>query len=258
MNIKTAKNYLIIVSALTMLSLSQASSAEEFAATLHWSQRVELSASVNGVIQDVFAVPGKIVAKGESLVQLDPRVFKADLKFAKAALKNADEQNQEAKRELDRQADMYDRTMLSDHDLQIAKNNYTATQALFNQAQASVTKAKLHLEYSAVRAPFNAIVINTKATKGQVVAVEMAPPVLVVVAEANRMVARFFAAMATVNKLVAGQGVSVSVEGTNYQGTILNLALEPDVSKQGQYAVDVIFDSKNKLLRAGQNAQVSM
>ena len=58
---------------------------------------------------------------------------------------------------------MYDRSMLSDHDLQIAKNNFTAAQSNHLQALASLTKAKLNLEYSAVRAPFNAIVINSLA-----------------------------------------------------------------------------------------------
>ncbi|MCW9030627.1 MAG: hypothetical protein OQK58_04000, partial [Gammaproteobacteria bacterium] len=154
--------------------------AEEYAAILSWSKRVELSTPVNGVVQSVFAQPGKIAAKGEILVQLDARVFKADLKFAQAMYKNTEEQSLEAKRELDRQTDMYDRTMLSEHELQVAKNNYTAAQSQYQQAKSSLTKAKLNLEYSAIRAPFNAIIVSSTAVEGQVVASEMTPPVLVV------------------------------------------------------------------------------
>jgi len=123
---------------------------------------------------------------------------------------------------------MYDRTMLSDHDLQIAKNNFTAAQSQYFQAQAALTKAKINLEYSAIRAPFNAIVINTAAVKGQVVASEVIPPILVVVAEAQRMQARFYVETDKVNSLVVNQGVKVNVAGQNYQGKILNIALEPD------------------------------
>ena len=233
--------------------------AEEFEAHLIWSKRVELSTPVSGVVQKVFVESGKSVAKGEVLIQLDPRVFKADLKYAKAKLKNAGEQNQEAKRELDRQLDMYDRTMLSDHELQIAKNNYTATQALYHQAQAALTKAKLNLEYSAIRAPFNAMVIRTTAVKGQVVASENTPPpTLVVVAEAQRMLARFYITTDKVNNLVVNQGVKVNIAGHVFSGKIFTIALEPEQLKSGVYAVDVVFDSKNKVLRAGQKVKVDL
>ena len=248
--------YLFLLSVISLTSLT--ASAEEFEATLDWSKRVELSTQVNGLVQKVYAQAGDVVAKGDVLVQLDPRAFKADLKFAKANLKNTDQQTQEAKRELDRQADMYDRSMLSDRDLQIAKNNLTAAQSRYFQAQSSLTKAKLNLEYSAIRAPFNAIVIKTLAVKGQVVASQMNPPILVIVAEAKRMIARFYASAEKVNNLVNHQGVKVKVAGDDFQGKIFNIALEPEKTKSGLYAVDVIFDTKDKVLRAGQKVVVNL
>lgn len=232
--------------------------AKEFDALLTWSKRVELSTPVNGVVQTVFASPGNIVAKGDILIQLDPRIFKADLKSAKARYKNSNAQTEEAKRELDRQTDMYDRTMLSDHDLQVTKNNFTSAQSEYYQAQSSLTKAKLNLEYSAIRAPFNSVIIDVAAVKGQVVASEVTPPILVIVAEAQRMLARFYATNDTVSNLALNQGVNVKVAGQSYQGKVINIALEPGKLKSEFYAVDVIFDSKDKLLRAGQKAKIKM
>lgn len=232
--------------------------AEDFEATLGWSKRVELSTSVNGIVQKVFVQPGKVVAKGEVLIQLNTDAFKADLKYVRAKLKNTYEQRQEAKRELDRQVDMYERAMLSEHDLQLAKNNFTAAQAQYEQAQSALTKAKLNLQHSAIRAPFNAIVINTIAVKGQIVASTVTPPVLVVVAEAQRMMARFYTMIDNVNDLTVNQDVEVNIAGRIYQGKIFNIALEPDNLKVGHYAVDVIFDSKNTLLRAGQKVKVKL
>lgn len=239
----------------TLLSPTMVS-AEEFNAVLSWSKRVELSTPVNGVVQKVFVQAGEIVAKGEALVQLDPRTFKADLKFSMAQLKHMDGASQEAKRELDRQLDMYDRSMLSDHDLQVAKNNFGAAQSKFGQAQSSLVKAKLNLEYSVVRAPFNAIVIKTNSVKGQVVASAMVPPALVVVAEANKMLARFYVTDIKLNSLVLNQVVTISIYKKDYLGKIVRLALEPDAMKG--YAVDVIFDLKDILLRAGQKAKVNL
>jgi len=116
--------YFLISAFILTLFINTHVKAEEFEAKLAWSKRVELSTPVNGIVHKVFSEPGKIVAKGEVLVQLDPRIFKADLKYAEAKLKNSNEQSLEAKRELVRQLDMYDREMLSEHDLQVAKNNF--------------------------------------------------------------------------------------------------------------------------------------
>lgn len=250
------KKYFIFILILQLLSIPMVK-AEEFSAILTWSKRVELSTPVNGVVQQVFAKTGKVVAKGDVLIQLDPRSFKADLKYAKANFKNTNEQTLEAKRELDRQLDMYDRSMLSEHDLQTAKNNYTAAQSNYLQAQASLTKAKLNLENSAVRAPFNAIVISTASVKGRVVSSDISPPTLVTVAEAHRMLARFYVSSNKVNDFTLKQGVEVKVAGANYQARIFNIALEPEVSRL-DYAVDVIFDSEDKILRAGQKASINL
>lgn len=238
-----------------MLSTIPLVNAEEFEGTLTWSKRVELSTPVNGIVQKVFSQQGKIAAKGDVLVQLDPRVFKADLKYSKAKFRNTNEQSLEAKRELNRQLDMYDRAMLSEHDLQTAKNDFTEARSNHLQAQADLTKAKLNLEFSAIRAPFNAVVISSAAVKGQVVASEVTRPILVVVAEAQRMVAKFYTSVDKVNNLVLNQGAKVNVAGQSYGGKILNIALEP--SKTG-YAVGIIFDSKDKVLRAGQKVTISL
>ncbi|MFK5912819.1 MAG: efflux RND transporter periplasmic adaptor subunit [Woeseiaceae bacterium] len=245
------------LSVVLLLLVNTSIYAEEFAAVLKWSKRVELSTPVSGLVQKVFAVTGDVVAKGNVLVQLDPRSFKANLKYTKARLKNTDEQTLEAKRELDRQLDMYDRSMLSDHDLQVSKNNFMSSRSGYLQAQAELTKAKLDLEYSAIRAPFNAIIINSSAVKGQVVASEIIPTVLVVVAEANRMLARFYASNSIVSELTLNQGVKVKISGESYQGKVLKVALELEPNQSG-YAVDIIFDSKEKVLRAGQKVTIDL
>lgn len=256
-SIYNIKHFFIAIATLTLLTNTLVI-AEEFEATLSWSKRVELSTPVNGLVQKVFAQSGKIVANGEVLVQLDPRVFKADLKYAQAKFKNTEEQSLEAKRELDRQTDMYDRTMLSEHELQVAKNNFTAAQSEYLQAKSALTKAKLNLEYSAIRAPFDAVVISQLAVKGQVVASAMTPPVLVIVAEAKRMLARFYVTVDKVNDFMINQSAKVNVAGQLFQGKIINIALEPDKLKTGYYMVDVIFDSKDALLRAGQKGTVDL
>jgi multidrug resistance efflux pump len=153
---------------------------------------------------------------------------------------------------------MYDRTMLSEHELQVAKNNYTEARSLYQQAKASLTKAKLNLEYSAIRAPFNAIVLSTSAVKGQVVASEITPPVLVVVAEAKRMLARMHVTADKLDRFVVNQGAKVKVAGQTFKGKVTSIALEEDAGKAGFYAVDISFDTEDMILRAGQSGTVEL
>lgn len=254
----SSRYYMKYLLAGLLFLISSIARATELDATLAWSQKVELSTPVNGVVQQVFAQTGKIAAKGEVLVQVDPRGFNAQLKSARAKLKSAEQTYAEAKRELEREQDMYDRTMLSEHDLQIAKNNHVAALAKLQQAKSELTHAQLNVEYSAIRAPFNAIIIETRAVKGQVVSSAISPPVLVVVAEAHRMLARTYINADKVDSVVINQGASVKVGARTFQGKISNIGMETDNKKPAQYMVDVIFDSGNELLRAGQAAKVEI
>jgi RND family efflux transporter MFP subunit len=256
MNITCIVKYFFII--ILSLCVNTIAIAEEVDAVLSWSKRVALSTPVSGIVQKVFAESGKVVGEGDPLIQLSPRAFKADLKFAKAKRTSTYEQRQEARRELDRQVDMYERAMLSEHDLQVAKNNFIAAKARYQQAQSSLTKAKLNLELSTIRAPFNAIVINVKAVKGQVVASAVTPPILVVVAQAQKMLARFYIAIEKVNDFTLNQTVEINVAGRIYQGNILNISLEPDELKSDHYAVEVVFDTNNALLRAGQKVKITL
>ena len=54
-----AKNLFVSIIALALSTISHVV-AEEFEGELDWSKRVELSASVNGIVQKVFSQPGKI------------------------------------------------------------------------------------------------------------------------------------------------------------------------------------------------------
>lgn len=246
------------LSILFIMSFSITSIAAEYDATLMWSNRVELSTPVNGVVEKVFVKAGNIVAIDNILLQLDQRSFKAKLKQAKASFRSAKESSDETQRELKRQEEMYERAMLSEHDLQVTKNNNITALALLEQTEALLSQAKLELEYSAIRAPFNAVVIDSKAVKGQIVASEIKPPVLIVVAEANKMLARFYVHLKMISDLPLNKSAKVEVDGDTYHGIINNVGLEPQKSRPGYYPVYVLFNFEKILLRAGQNVKVEV
>ena len=114
---------LLIVSSNTLM-------AEEYEGMLVWAQRVELGVLVNGVVKEVPVTEGQRVKKDQLLLKLNERVFVADVNHAEADLKKAQEILIEAKRELDRVEELYNRTVSSEHELEQANLEHTRALAI--------------------------------------------------------------------------------------------------------------------------------
>lgn len=248
----------LIVACSALASLSAAGAQRE--ATLRWVGRVELSTPVSGVVAEVPAEVGRTVAKGAVLMRLDDRLFKAELARARAELVRLGQLRDEAKRELDRAKDLYDRTLLANHDLEMAKIGYSGAVAQHEAAKAAVTRAQLDLEYAVLRAPFDAVVLARNAEPGQTVVSRLEAVPLIVVAEAGRMIARVMLTGDELSGLREGLPARVKVGDRSYDGTVQSIAMEPEASPGGVplYAVDALFShDPATVLRAGLAAEVS-
>ena len=237
--------------------LSTPSYAEQVEATLQWVRTVPLSTAVSGVIDTVNVSKGDRVKSGQVLLGLVAKTFQADLKAQQANLKKAENNNDEAERELERTQELYDRTLLSDHDLQLGKIQRDAAAAELQTARAKLSKAEHDLFYSVVRAPFDAWVLQRNAQPGQVVVVNLQASPLLVLAEAGRMLARSEVGGATAGKLRLGTTTQVVVAGKKYSGKISFISLEPVKPGVDKYTVDVTFPSGNSVLRVGRAAKVT-
>lgn len=250
--------YRIGTAYLLLLVAMPAVHAREFDAVINWSKRVELSTPVSGVVKNVFANPGDRVKKGDKLVKLDPRGFKANVEMAKANVTSQQALRDEAKREMERAQELYDRTVLSDHDLQTAKIGFATATAELKTAEATLVETQLELEYSTVNAPFDAVVISRHVEIGQTVVAELKPTVIIVVADAEHIIARVQIEQAALTKLNPGQNAEVTVQGKTFAGKIKYIGLEP-LDKEGKtYSLDVEFAAGDTILRAGQKAKVNI
>ena len=250
---------LVLGGAINLFSMASAY-ALDIPASLHWSKRVELSTPVSGVIKTVVANIGDKVNKGDALIKLDDRKYVAALNKAKARLKDLNEKHKEAKRELDRALELYDRTVLSDHDLQMAKNAKVAADSEYTTANAELVSAKLNLEYASIRAPFNALILQRMAEPGQVVLSQLKPTTLIIVAAAGEMIARGYIEQADLNGQQRGHSATVIVAGKDYAGKLKHIGLEPvKLDKQGiYYEIAVVFNIGERILRAGQPVTIKL
>lgn len=133
------------------------------------NRAVGLGVPVSGVIVDMRVARGDRVKRGQILLVLDPRPFQLRLKALEATLARLRPERDERAQELQRAQELYDRTVLSDVELQQAQNAADRAAAAYQEAEIARELAALELEYSVLRAPGDGTVAGVEAGVGQVV-----------------------------------------------------------------------------------------
>lgn len=247
---------IILAGVLSMAAL--AAQAADVAATLQWSQRVELSPRVSGIVREVGVNVGDRVKKGQPLLALDAVLYEARVAESRAAVARFTEEAAEAKRDLGRTQELYDRTVISTSELDQARLRHARAGAQLDGARARLRVAQKNLADSVLRAPFDAVVVARRVEPGQSVAVDLQPQALLVLAKAGEMTARFKMSANQIGSVKVGQAVTVKTGKQEYPATLKTLGLEAVKEKDGaNYEADAVFAVK-ELLRAGTVATVRL
>lgn len=245
----------ILLCLVTMLSFPLY--AGEFEATLQWARRVELSTPVSGVVVEVSAQVGQHVSKDQVLLRLDTQVREANLEQSKAQLTRHTRLRSEAQRELDRSQELFNATLLSEHEMEMARIGFDAAEAELQKAKAALAQAESDLKYSEVRAPFDALVVQRFVEMGQTVITQLQAAPLFAIAQAGVMIARSAVTLAQVRALKAEQVVTVKAGGRSYEGHVTQLGAEPLPKRdESKYALEVTFETKGAVLRVGEMAKI--
>ena len=232
--------------------------AESLAGRLDWVAPLELSTPRSGLVREVLVASGDRVAGGAPLARLDMRDARAHLAAAQAALSGARAAMEEAARERDRTQELYDRTLLSDHDLQLAQIALIEAEADYRTAQAAQVDAELQVEYSELRAPYPALVLAVEVQPGQTVVNRVFVTPMIRITRSDRLAIRALASPQQAARLASGQSVKVRVGGTQLDAVVVDPGLisEPDSAKL-QYRVEVRFEPpQGSDWRAGQPAEI--
>lgn len=247
---------IILAGVLSMAAM--AAQAADVAAVLQWSQRVELSPRVSGIVREVGVNVGDRVKKGQPLLALDAALYQARAAESRAAVARFAEETAEAKRDLGRIQELYDRTVISTSELDQGKLRHARAVAQLDGARARFQAEQKNLADSVLRAPFDAVVVARLVEPGQSVAVGLQPQALLVLAKAGEMAARFKMSADQIGGLKVGQTVTVKTGKQEYSATLKTLGLEAVKEKDGAtYEADAIFAVK-ELLRAGTVATVTL
>ena len=232
--------------------------AADIQATLQWSQRVELSTPVSGVVQAVNVEVGDRVKQGQVLLSLDSMAYQARVAENQSEITRLNAEAEEDKRELDRVMELHERTVVATTELDQAKLKLVRSQSTLSEAHARLRQNQKALDDASIRAPFDAVVVLRQAEPGLTVAAGLQPQMLLTLARSGEMIARMYLTSPQIANLKTGQTLTVSVAGVSYAGKIKTLGLEPvKIKEESVYPVDVIFPGKESL-RAGAPALVKL
>lgn len=232
--------------------------AADVPAVLQWSQRVEVSPRVSGVVESVNVQTGERVKQGQALLTLDNRLYRARIAETQAQAARQQAEAAEAKRDLGRVQELYKRGVIATGELDQAKLRNNRAQAGAGETAARLSQQRRNFDDTILRAPFDALVVERRVEPGQNLVVELQAQPVFVLARAGEMLARFRLYENQMGALRPGLAVEVTANGKRYPGKIKTLGLEPVMDKSGPtYPVEVLFQT-NDVMRAGSAATVRL
>jgi multidrug efflux system membrane fusion protein len=249
-----------VLTVLVLAPVSQLGAAESVSGVVHWSQRVEMGTLVSGVVSTVHVRPGQVVEQGDPLVTLDKRGFASRVQRWLAEFRHAESLLAEAKREDERAAELYDRTVLSDFERNRALIELDAARAKLALSRAHLVEARLDLERSEIKAPFAGVVLSVAAVPGQQVTSQLQIQPLVTLADNRNLQVRAEVDAAQAARLVAGREIRVSAGGTSVPGAVGYVGLEAlPRAAETRYELLVNIDGRAaSTLRVGQRVEIEL
>jgi multidrug efflux system membrane fusion protein len=236
-----------------------------FAGRLTAVNTAEIKPRVSGEIQQVLFQDGQLVERGELLFVIDPRPYQAAVQQAKAQLASAESRTTLARDELARASKLVGRKLVSDSIYDSAKNEYQVASAMIQEAESTVVKTELDLQYAHIKAPFSGRISRAELTVGNLVEAGASAPVLATLVSNQQLYAEFNVDEQTYLQSIrtTGNTAAMPVELTLanddrvYWGKVHAFDNQLDISS-GTIRARAIFDNTDGALTPGMYANVQL
>lgn len=214
---------------------------------------VSVGVRVAGRIDHYYVEEGQSVRKGDSLVQLDDRDYRAAVAATQARIASARADLALADADLSRGRALHDNGVISQQEYDVLVNKAAVARAAIQQLEAELAEARVNLDYTTLRAPADGVVLAKLKEVG-----EIAVPGgfagsgdLIRLANLNDMRAEVDVNEADLNRVYLGQPATVTPDAypdARYAATVVKLYPQVDRQK-GTLKVEVrILQPDAKLL----------
>lgn len=187
-NQKAQRGAVVNEVAVMPVELGQTTLNSSYPVTIEGIQDVEIRPNVSGFITNVCVSEGDFVRKGQLLFELDSVQYKAAVETARASVLVAEASIATAELNVETRTELFEKSIISEYELQTAKNTLASAKASLAQAQAQLVNAQNNLSYTRVTSPADGVVGKIPYKVGSLVSASIATPLTTISDIANILV----------------------------------------------------------------------
>ncbi len=215
------------------------SQAVEMEARLSWVGHQKYGFSVNGVVDKVLVKVGEKVKKGDALAKLESNPFNYKIKQCQAQFDKLNPQIFDAKLELDQAEELFERTVLSEVELQKIDGKYKVLIESQKEVKAECLLRSWKLKRSALKARDSAYVVNSNVIEAMVISAENKTETFIELVSAKQASAVAFLTYQQKLKFNIGQELKVVVDQQEFSAKVESIDIQPD--KENKYKLVSVF-----------------
>ena len=222
---------------------------------------VNVGTQVSGTVYRLHADFNDRVKEGDILAELDPALFRAQLRQSEANVANAHVALKLAQRKMARNRALVEKGFISGDALDAVEQQLEVARAQLAVDNAQLARDRTNLNYSVIRSPISGIVIARNVDVGQTVAASFQTPTLFQIAnDLRQMQIDTSVAEADIGQLHLNQVVHFTVDAfqeREFTGVVKQLRLNPTIQQNVvSYNVVVAVANDDETLLPGMTANV--
>jgi len=224
-----------------------------FIGTVFYPEVSEVSAEVTGTVKETTFEEGQTITRDDVLVKVDSTILEKTLQSKIASYEQVISDFENAKRNLDRIRALYNRKIVAEKDFDDQSFQVKGLEKKASAIKADVERLEIEIEKTAVRAPFNGIVIKKHAARGEwlspgrTVATIARHDTIDVIADIPEEIIRY---------VKPEMKIRVSVAGRKTFGKVHAIIPKGDISSR-TFPVKIRLDNSSSLME-GMQAQVRL
>ena len=226
--------------------------AKDFNGLLSWPTRHVLSFPVTGIVETVFVQAGQQVSQGQKLAHLDLQPFQFRINRMQAKLNRIAPLLFDAQRDFDQAQELFERTVLSEVELQKIESTLKTLKADNDQVMAELALARWQHDHAQLHAPFSGRIIRQLLQTGQVISAESMSEIKMELVADRLMQVVFSVPAEQVAEFKIGQQTAVEVASQRYPAIVKSIVS----ASNEDYRISLEFSHKSDIQYvAGQKAK---
>ena len=241
-----------------LFGLSAPLFAENVEAEVDWNRRVAMGFGISGHVKSVKLTVGSRVAMNEQLVTLDSSLLEIAHSRSVNAVQIRETEVDEYRAVMEREQTLFDEGSLSAVSLDQTALELSRRELALSNAELEKKQTSYMLELAALRAPFDAWIVDSDFTAGQYVYHESEDPPVITLAERGRYLARTVVDVQTLSAIESAKELKIIVGDNVYVAVGTRLGIEPVSGSSGNPRYSVVFDfASDDLIRPGMPCRIS-